>query len=214
MRRFCTGSVFFSAEKKTVKPVLVFNAVFAAAAAASTAAVYIVPKNEAAAAVFKVFVFTVFQILVLAAGRYFCGGERPAARLFPDFCKNRLPQGLLFSGLTLMLFIVCRAVFRIGLQAENAAGAVLALAALTLFFFCGFSLFWFVAVFSADDAAFVPCIKRSILLFLQFPLFTCGLFFAGILYALLSCLTLFLFPGPAGIVLNVCSAYKRLKAAV
>ena len=213
MRLLRTCAAFFWVKKKSVKPILAFNAVFVALAAVYTATVYIAPKTEEAALVFKAVAFTVFQLFVLAAGLYFTGGARPLTQFFSNFCKKKLVQGLLFSGLTLSVFTACRAVLRIGLQAENAAGTVLALAAMTLFFFYDFSLFWFVAVFSSDGAAFIPCVKRSAMLFFKYPFFTCVFFFASLFSVLLSCLTMFLFPGPAGIVLTICSAYKRLRTA-
>lgn len=187
------------------------NLFFLFLCAVSTWIIRILPKNIYAAVIFKITVFTFFQLFEFVLCSAFYNETKNLYGLLKTFFKKFFFKILIFSQIKLIVFTCLLFLLRIFLQKESITGNIFALIILTLFFFLFFSCFWFFAEAQIKDKTFFCNLKNSFYLFFNNPFFTFRVFFVNMLYAIISGFLFFIFPGIAGMCFNYCKSYKKIK---
>ncbi len=192
-------------EKKVLFCIL-FNFIFIAIIFSFAFIVRFLPRLFFVGIIAKAILFLVLEIFAFAIHNYFYSKDKS----FFTSLKEILPQGFLLACLKLLIYISLLYSFRFCFKKESILFYFLAILVLWLFFLFHFSFLWFFPVFEKKEKFnFLLNLKKSIKFFFDNPSYTALLFVKNIFIILISVITVFLYPGITGAILNIKTPVKK-----
>jgi hypothetical protein len=117
-------------------------------------------------------------------------------------------MGLVLGGLVFLGYVLCTVVIPFYLQLRNIMGLLLAAVIFWTVVVSGLAFQFFFAVRSRLDTSLPKIIKKCYLIFFDNPMFCIFTLFGNIVNLVLSVFLVFLFPGPAGVLLFIDEALR------
>lgn len=128
--------------------------------------------------------------------------------------KKSFYAGFFLSFFKLVSFIIFILLFRICLKLESCLYLVFAFITAFFYFCFEFLSFWFIPIKTQTQNSFLQSLKKSVKLFLRYPLFTFFVFMHNLILLFFSAFLFMLYPGTAKIMQNMNSAYILIKSEV
>ncbi len=195
-----------SLREKKVLFCILFNFIFIAIIFSFTFIARFLPRLFFVGIIAKAILFLVLEILAFAIHNFFYS----KGKSFFYSLKEIFTQGFLLAILKFAIYISLLYSFRFCFKKESILFYIFGILVLWLFFLFHFSLLWFFAVYEKKEKFnFLLNLKKSIKFFFDNPSDTAILFLKNIFVIIISVITVFLYPGITGAILNIKTPVKK-----